>query len=216
MWTKTTGFGYVCVSVCVCVCVEGVHREYTGQNLPMRYNKRCLRSMSECPYISAVGAESLQSAGKGQPILESVLFSASKSSGCLWAAAVKYITKASSWGTLSQSKQASGAWCSKYEPVIWSLRFFSYQTNSFTFQASRFMSISHRRAEKYLHKKTIVWVLDPDHHTFEICMKHKQMNKDLNRYRGAKLRINRNANWGVGLRWVYECEWPKINMQYLL
>lgn len=31
--------------------------------------------MSECPNISAVGAERLQSAGKGQPILESVLFS---------------------------------------------------------------------------------------------------------------------------------------------
>lgn len=70
---------------------------------------------------------------------------------------------------------------------------FSYQTSSFTFQASRFMTISHKRAEKKLHK-AIVWFFDPDHDTFQICMKHKQMNKDLNRYSTAKLQLSQTAN----------------------
>lgn len=64
-----------CVHVCRCVCVW---RSFTGnnagQNLPTIDNKRCLRSMSGCPRISAAGAERVQSASKGQPILECHVF----------------------------------------------------------------------------------------------------------------------------------------------
>lgn len=61
----------VVLLVFVCVCLwRRFTRNNTGQNLPMINNKRCLRSMSECPHISAARAETVQSAGKGQPICE--------------------------------------------------------------------------------------------------------------------------------------------------
>lgn len=157
----------MCACLCLCVC-----RRFTGnnagQNIPMRNNKRCLRSMSECPRISAVRPVREQRAWTGQPIFNSHVFYLHLNPAIVfWAAVVKHITKNSSWEILEQSKQPLAARCSKYEPV----EVFFYQTSSFYF-------FEHRGLLQFpLKKKHKIEValnilgeaLGSDCYTFQMC-----------------------------------------------
>ena len=179
MWRKTaTALEFAVDWFWLCVCGGGSQGIALGRIYPWETTKDASEVCQSALISLRRGQRGYGVPGRvSQFYRVSCFLSASKSTGCLRAAAVKYITKASSWETLSQSKQASAARCSKYEPVIWSLRFFSYQTTSFTFQGLWQSPIKEQK--KKLHK-TIVWVLDPDHDAFQICMKHKQMRKDVN------------------------------------
>lgn len=90
-------FGLVlvmCVCTCVLVCVEEVHMEehwaeFTHENqqkMPQKY----VRVPS---YLCSEGRERTECWKGSANFIVSCFLSASKSSGCLWAAVLKYITK---------------------------------------------------------------------------------------------------------------------------
>lgn len=110
--------------MCVGVCGGGSQGITVGRIYPWQTTK-------DASEVCQSALISLQWGQRGNRVLERVsqfyrlscFLSASKSSGCLWVAVCEIHNKSSSWEILSQSKQASAARCSKYEPVIWSLRF---------------------------------------------------------------------------------------------